>query len=41
LFLRKVAERTSGHSTDDMTFVALETLPKLVVSNANGLLQVS
>jgi serine phosphatase RsbU (regulator of sigma subunit) len=40
LFLRKVAERTSGRRTDDMTFLAVEALPK-IVSNANGLLQVS
>jgi len=40
LFLRKVEERTSGQRTDDMTFVAVEALPEVSVSNANSFLQV-
>lgn len=40
LFLRKVEERTSGRRTDDMTFLAVEALPRIGASNANGLLQV-
>jgi serine phosphatase RsbU (regulator of sigma subunit) len=40
LFLRKVRERTSGRRTDDMTLLAVEALPKIGASNANGLLQV-
>jgi serine phosphatase RsbU (regulator of sigma subunit) len=40
LFLRKVDERTRGRRTDDMTLLAVEALPKIGASNANGLLQV-
>ncbi len=40
LFLRTVEERMRGRRTDDMTLLAVEALPKIAASNANGLLQV-
>lgn len=40
LFLRTVEERMNGRRRDDMTFLAVEALPKIGASNANGWLQV-